>query len=167
MSSIKTLFVLRHAKSSWDDYEESDFDRPLTSRGLKDISKLALARENELREVGIIVSSPANRAVHTTITLCGAANIPLSVISLNGHLYETTEQVVKSIVSGLPVEKNCALIVGHNPTFTYFVNEFLPEPIENLPTGALVRLDFTAENWSGLHRDNLLRSWFDYPKNYL
>ncbi len=166
MSSTKTLFVLRHAKSSWDDYEKSDFDRPLTSRGLKDISKLALARENELREIEVIVSSPANRAIHTTITLCGAVNLPYSVILLNSNLYETTEQVVKSIVSGLPVEKSCVMIVGHNPTFTYFVNEFIPQPIENLPTGGLVRLDFSVANWADLHRDNLLRSWIDYPKNY-
>lgn len=166
MSSIKTLFVLRHAKSSWDDYEKSDFDRPLTSRGINDISKLALARENELREIEVIVSSPANRAVHTTITLCGVAKLPLSIITLNDHLYETTEQVVNKIVNNLPADKSCAMIVGHNPTFTYFVNGFISQQIENLPTGGLVRLDFSATSWRDLHRNNLQSSWFDFPKNY-
>jgi phosphohistidine phosphatase len=166
MSGKKTLFVLRHSKSSWDDIDKSDFDRPLQNSGIKDARKLSNALKNELRCIDKIVTSPANRAIHTAILLCEGSELPLNLLSANRDLYESSLSIVKRIVSELPNEKNCILIVGHNPTFTDFVNRYLTEPIDNLPTTGLVKLVFDTNTWEEMVLTKPIESQIYFPKSF-
>lgn len=166
MSNIKTLFVLRHGKSSWDDSEKSDFDRSLVARGITDTIIMAKSGHDELSQIESIISSPACRAVHSAVTFCRAIGLPVNKISLNADLYETTAHVVLDVVRGFDNSINSVLLVGHNPTFTNFVNIFLLQPIDNLPTAGLVCIRFRAERWCEVLKSNLLTSWIDSPKNH-
>ncbi len=166
MVSSKTLFVLRHAKSSWDETEKRDFDRPLKARGIDDALNLANSIRKELVDIDVIISSPANRAIHTAILICQAVGLPLDIIQLNEKLYETYEEEVERIVKSLPNHVNTAMIVGHNPTFTYFANKFIPSPIDNIPTSGIVQLQFDITSWSDISRNKLKSSFFDFPKNH-
>jgi phosphohistidine phosphatase len=166
MSTTKTLFVLRHAKSAWDDVNKSDFDRPLTFKGISDATKLAGHLKNELKEIELVISSSANRAAHTATIFCSTVGVPLDSIVLNNSFYETSVSEVLHIVRTISNDIKCAMLVGHNPTFTSLVNQFLPQSIDNLPTSGLVRLDFNIESWSEIRKENLQSSWVDFPKNH-
>ena len=166
MSKTKTLYVLRHAKSSWDEMDKNDFDRALKSRGIDDARKLAHIHRNELSDVDIVVSSPANRAIHTAILFCQTIGLPMQIIHINENIYESYEDEIERIVRAFPDEVSKAIIVGHNPTFTYFANRFLPNSIENIPTSGIVKLEFSAKSWENIAKNNLVSHFFDYPKNY-
>jgi phosphohistidine phosphatase len=164
MNSSKTLFVLRHAKSCWEEFGTSDFDRPLKAKGILDTQNLAKTFKDDFLKIEVVVSSPANRAIHTAILICKTIGLPLDRIKLNEILYETSETVVDSIVRGLPNELNVAMIVGHNPTFTNFANNFLTKPIDNLPTTGLVKLQFSSKVWSAISRNNVVSEYVECPK---
>lgn len=164
--SSKTLFVLRHAKSSWDETDKRDFDRPLKARGIEDAHNLANALKHELSSIDIVVSSPANRAIHTSIIICQTAGLPLEIIQLNEQLYDTNEDEVERIVRSFSDDISTAIIVGHNPTFTYFANRFMSKSIDNIPTSGIVKLEFEVDSWNDISRNNLKTSFFDFPKNH-
>ena len=160
----KELFVLRHAKSSWDEPNVDDVDRGLTSRGITDAYSIANRQKKLLKEVDLILTSRANRATHTATIFADIIGYPFDKIKLSSNLYEISETQLITIVKGLPDELARVLIVGHNPTFTYFVNKYLKSPIDNIPTAGIVGLSFHAISWKDISRDNLQSSFFEYPK---
>lgn len=166
MDSSKTLFVLRHAKSDWGEEDLRDFDRPLKTRGIVDARNIAHSLRNELRSVEMVLSSPANRAIHTAILFCQTIGLPVDLIKIKDNLYETTEGEVDKIVKSLPEDICTAMVVSHNPTLTYFANMYFPYPIDNIPTSGIVKLEFGVNSWSKISRDNLVSSFFDFPKNH-
>jgi phosphohistidine phosphatase len=166
MNSSKTLFVLRHAKSSWDETDKRDIDRPLNSRGINNAHNLANALRDELIIIDAVVSSPANRAIHTSIIFCQVAELPLEIIQLNEKLYDTNEDEVERIVRAFSDDINSVMIVGHNPAFTYFANRYALKSIKNIPTSGIVKLEFEVNSWNDISRSNVKSSSFDFPKNH-
>lgn len=166
MGNSKTLIVLRHAKSSWEETDKSDFDRALKDRGIKEICLLAQAVKETLGGIDTIFSSPANRAIHTAILFAQTIGFPTENIRIIEGLYETNELYVEGFVKSLPDEMKSVAIVGHNPTSTDFVNLFLEQGIDNIPTSGLVKLIFNTNSWKGISRSSLTSSFFDFPKNH-
>ncbi len=162
---MKTLYILRHAKSSWDEPEKSDFDRSLKMRGINDVKLLAKKVKGDTDGIDLIISSPANRAIHTAILFAQAVGFPMDKLLIKENLYETTELEVQKLVKSLPDNLNKVMIVGHNPTSTHFTNLFLKETIFNIPTSGLVGLTFSVDKWVDIERGNLCASFFDFPKN--
>ncbi len=160
----KELFVLRHAKSSWDEPNVDDVDRALTSRGINDAHSIANRQKKLLKEVDLILTSHANRATHTATIIAEVIGYSFDKIKISASLYETSEGELMSLIKSLPNELARVLIVGHNPTFTYFVNRFLKDPIDNIPTAGIVGLSFNSVSWRDISRDNLQSSFFEYPK---
>jgi phosphohistidine phosphatase len=166
MSHQKTLFILRHAKSTWDEIGKRDFDRTLKTRGIDDIKLLSKVISKEIKNLDLILSSPANRAIHTAILLAQTVGFPMEKIRIKEDLYETDEDQVELIVRSLHNDLNTVMIVGHNPTSTYFVNRFLMEAIDNIPTAGLVRLTFNIDSWQDIGKKHLESSSFDFPRKY-
>jgi phosphohistidine phosphatase len=164
-NTLKELIVMRHAKSSWDEAGVSDFERTLKPRGIKDAQFIAHRNKDYLAKLDMIFTSPANRAFQTTNLVCSAADIDRTIIRVVDELYETNSNAMLKFVKLLSPNLRRVMIVGHNPTSTDFVNKFLKEPIDNLPTSGLVTLSFDVENWAEINRNNLLFSSIDYPKN--
>ena len=160
----KELFILRHAKSSWDEPNVDDVDRALTPRGVNDAHTIANRQKKLLKGVELILTSHANRATHTATIFADVIGYPFDKIKISANLYEISEVQLISIVNALPYELARVLIVGHNPTFTYFVNRYLKIPIDNIPTAGIVGLSFNATTWKDISRDNLQSSFFEYPK---
>ena len=160
----KELFVLRHAKSSWDEPNVDDVDRALTPRGINDAHTIANRQKKLLKGVDLILASHANRATHTATIFADVIGYSFDNIKISANLYDISEIQLISIVKGLPDELTRVLIVGHNPTFTYFVNRFLKSPIENIPTAGIVGLSFNTASWKDISSDNLQSSFFEYPK---
>ncbi|RPH31839.1 MAG: histidine phosphatase family protein [Bacteroidales bacterium] len=160
----KELIVIRHAKSSWDEPNTDDADRALISRGIADAYAMANRQKKILKSIDLVLTSHANRATHTATIFAGIIGYPYEKIKLSSKLYEISEHQLISIVKSLPNDLSRVIIVGHNPTFTYFVNKYLKSPIDNIPTAGMVGLSFHTDSWSDISKDNLQSSFFEYPK---
>lgn len=162
--AYKEIFVLRHAKSSWDEPNVDDVDRALTPRGINDAHSIATRQKKLLKDVDLIITSHANRAIHTATIFAEVIEYPFERIKISANIYEIGESQLISLVKAIPDEFARVLIVGHNPTFTYFVNRYLKNPIDNIPTAGIVGFSFNTAFWKDISRDNLQSSFFEYPK---
>ena len=143
---MKRLLLLRHAKSSWDDQNLADFDRPLNDRGKAAapfMGELIAARDLIPDE---IVSSPAKRAVQTATLFkdSGGFEVP---IRLDERIYEAGPQTLKHVVSEFREELDVVMMVGHNPGFEGFVS-LLTGNQESMPTAAVAVIDLNIDKWS-------------------
>ena len=143
---MKTLYLLRHAKSSWTDTSLADFDRPLNGRGQNAAPFMGevMARKGLLPD--LIISSPAKRATQTAILIkesCGS-NAP---IQYDEKIYEASPQALKGVISQAGNDLESVMIVGHNPGIEGLIN-YLTGNLEPMPTAALavILLDIAAWN---------------------
>ena len=145
---MKTLYLLRHAKSSWDDPSLKDFDRPLNDRGLKAAPRVgAYMLKKEIRP-DFMLSSPALRARQTTHIVCEAAGLS-SLINFDERIYEAGVQRLFEIVTGFADGINTALMVGHNPGFEELLSALTGES-QRMPTAALACIELKIKKWSDL-----------------
>lgn len=144
---MKTLYLLRHAKSSWLNPDLDDFDRPLLEKGLKR-SKLIIdyLLENDI-QVDLIISSPAARALATAEIFARALNYPVDSITKEKKLYFGDSDSYYEQFFDVPKHVNSMMLVGHNPSITNFANQFLETKIDYLPTSGLVSISFNTDKW--------------------
>ena len=143
---MKTLYLLRHAKSSWGDASLSDFERPLNPRGLNAAPFMgALMRERALR-VDTIISSPAARALATAELVCGEID-HTQEIALDARVYEASVEDLLRIISEIGDGYDSALLVGHNPGFEDTAR-YLTNQIFAMPTASLAIIDLQIDRWA-------------------
>lgn len=154
---MKTIYVLRHAKSDWGDESLLDFDRPLNHRG----RKAAKAVGHELRERGIrpdlVIASPAVRAKQTVERVIEGIGEDLRVTE-DRRIYEASTGTLMEILREAPDDSEQLMIVGHNPGFQNLVVA-LTEPCalrdevqSKFPTAALAEIRFSIDLWRELER---------------
>jgi phosphohistidine phosphatase len=164
---MKTLLIVRHAKSSWKAPRLTDHHRPLNKRGKKAAPEMG----RRLKKRGVIpdaiVSSDARRAMDTAVPIAETLGLSNTAIHQEPELYHAGSDHILDIVRQFPDQWNQVMVVGHNPGFTELANLFYPSHIANLPTAGVVELRFNASSWKRIHRDNLAASSFDFPKNKL
>lgn len=146
----KTLFVLRHAKSSWAETDKRDKDRALKAKGISDIINIARAFGPKVQSLDLIITSSANRAVHTAILFAETIGFPHGNIRIEPAIYQADDQELIDMIKELPDELSSIMIVGHNPTLTYLVNRFVTSGIYEMPTSGLVGIEFSAESWKNI-----------------
>ena len=145
---MKTLYILRHAKSSWDDATMTDFERPLNQRGLKAAPFIGKLMKERGLVPDVILSSPAKRACETAKLVCESAGFDMQ-IKFDQRIYEATVGTLVSIVMEIDDSFDSALLVGHNPGAEGFVF-YLTGEIAPMPTAALAVLDLEIENWNAI-----------------
>jgi phosphohistidine phosphatase len=161
---VKQLILVRHAKSSWKDPGLADADRPLNERGKRDAPDMGKRLARRGVRPDLIVSSPARRAVATAKLLAAELAYPPADIEIVKTLYEASEGVWLAIVRGLPAYVRSAMIVGHNPEITAFVNCLCPAGIDNVPTCGMLILGYETDSWGDVGRCEALEWDFDYPR---
>ncbi len=161
---MKTLFVVRHAKSSWNDSLLADHERPLNKRGKKAAPEMGRRLSKTGVAMDTIVSSNARRALDTAAAMARALGVKTSVIRTEPGLYHASADGILEIIYQLDDRLETVMMVGHNPGLTRLANRFLPQPIENIPTAGVVRLEFMTDTWRLIDGGNLTSSDFDYPK---
>ena len=162
---MKTLFLLRHAKSSWDFPDLRDFERPLAARGDREaplMGRRFLERESSVER---IISSPAVRARATAKLMAEAIGFPADEIVSNPDLYFCGPSMYLKAASLVDDDFNSLMLVGHNPTITDFANEMTNADIANIPTCGLVELALPIDHWSEISPGNSTLVEFDFPKN--
>ncbi len=164
---MRTLFLIRHAKSSWDHPGLRDIDRPLNGRGQSDAPKMAQLLKKQGIEPDLVVSSPAKRAFSTALIFAGTLGVPDEKMILDPNIYEAVPNDILRIISRLPENAHTVLLFGHNPTFTELANRFSDSFIDNVPTCGIVQIESTAPDWQSFYEGNArVRAYF-FPKEYL
>jgi len=142
---MKTLYVLRHAKSSWEDADLADFDRPLNVRGEATAPFMGEGMKRYGFAPEVILASPALRAKETAIRVKDAAEFAAE-IKFKERIYEATPQTLLQVVTAIDDRNSSAMIVGHNPGMEGFVR-LLTGKHEPMPTAALAIIDLDILGW--------------------
>jgi phosphohistidine phosphatase len=161
---MKTLFLLRHAKSSWDDPELKDFERPLSDRGIGDVPTMASRFMQGHSGLDCIISSPAVRAKTTARLFAKQIGFPRGDIISNPELYFAGTNMFLKAASLVDETCESAMLVGHNPAITDFVDSMAAVDIDNIPTCGLIELSLPIGNWSDVQLGAATLVNFDYPK---
>jgi phosphohistidine phosphatase len=164
MPKTRTLYIGRHAKSSWDIPGRDDVDRPLADRGVKDAYEMVRRMKERDEKPEMIISSPASRALHTAIIFARGLRFPFARFRINEDLYMGGEDAVLEVIREVDDNIGSLMIFGHNPDFTYLANYFLTETVNNIPTCGLLKLDFDAAGWMNISKTSLVHYFLDIPK---
>lgn len=161
---MKTLLIVRHAKSSWNNASISDQDRPLNDRGRRDAPLMAqrLIRTNVT--IDLFVSSPALRARTTAELFMRAYGRPEKELLIIPSLYHAAVQVFKEVITGLGDRYDSVALFSHNPGITAFVNTLTSVRLDNMPTCGIFAVTSLAASWSEFPTAGTTFWFFDYPK---
>jgi phosphohistidine phosphatase len=160
---MKTLFVIRHAKSSWDDPALPDKDRPLDDRGKRDAPKMGKRLAKRDVNPDLILSSPAMRALTTAQIIARKLDYKLQDIVVDDRLYAGEMDDLLNVIQQLDDKLERVMLVGHNPELTELAYR-LSSGITHMPTCAVAELTFDAKSWSNIGKAKLAKVALDYPK---
>lgn len=161
----KTLLLVRHAKSSWDNFSLSDFDRPLNDRGKNDAPKMAKRLRKKGFKIDAFVSSPAKRAKKTAECFIKEYGKDDSEIIFISSLYEASVSDFNAAIKSLDDKYKSVAIFSHNPGITQFANELVAgADIANMPTCSVFAVHSDAESWVEFSKTTKEFLFFDYPK---
>jgi phosphohistidine phosphatase len=159
---MKTLLLMRHAKSSWDNPAWRDFDRPLNGRGLKAAPLVGRYLRAQGLQPDIIVSSPANRAQHTAQLVKEAARFA-APIRYEAGIYEASVKDLFNVIYALEETAQTALLVGHNPGFSNLLSS-LSGVYEQMPTAAAACLELNIAAWPEARAGGGRLAWLVKPR---
>ncbi|GAC1443312.1 MAG: histidine phosphatase family protein [Sediminibacterium sp.] len=161
---MKTLLIIRHAKSSWNNALLNDFDRPLNERGRNDAPMMAKKLRDRKLPVNAFVSSPAERAFATAAYFAEAFGVKKKDIIRIPELYHATVPVFYTTVSRIADDIATAALFSHNPGITAFVNELTGTRIDNMPTCGIFAVKAPISQWKDFAGAEKQFLFFDYPK---
>lgn len=161
---MKFLYIVRHAKSSWDFSGISDHERPLKQKGRKRTLQIAKFLLENNTKPDLIVSSFALRAHDTAVLLASGLSYPKNEIRVENNLYHSNVDILLDHIYSLSNSMNSVMFVGHNPTFTEFANYFLAKKIEWLPTSGVVCIAFETNKWEDIHHAKKITKFVISPK---
>lgn len=161
---MKTLYLVRHAKSSWDDPSLTDQQRPLNKRGHKSAQLMGQRLSQHQIEVELIISSPALRALTTARYLADAIDYDQDTIQIDSDMYFSGIEGMLTLVQNCDPAINALMLVGHNPDMTAFSNFLCGYHTSNMPTCAISTIEFDTE-WEKISRSKGTLVDYDYPKN--
>jgi len=163
---MKTLYIIRHAKSSWDDTAVADYDRGLNDRGKQDAPRMGKRlKEKEIRP-DLLLSSPAKRALSTAKRIAEVLNYPKKNIKTDHQLYHASEDKMLAVINDINDKHDTVFLFGHNPGLTDFVNTIMETEvnIENVPTCGVIAVKFRVNSWKDVSWATGKLIFFDYPK---
>jgi phosphohistidine phosphatase len=164
---MKTLYIIRHGKSSWDDPSLDDFDRPLNKRG--NLNAPMMGKRLKARKIhpDHILSSSATRAKATAEHIGIALRFPVEKITYSPTLYHAESAQILQIIKQIDNQHNVLFVVGHNPGLTDFSNRIRNDrnTILNIPTCGIVAFRFDVHYWNEVSWGTGQLLNFDYPKN--
>ena len=161
---MKTLFLVRHAKSSWENLTLSDHERPLNERGEQDAPRMGKRLVSRGVKPDILISSPALRAYSTAVKIAAEISYPKDDIQIHDSLYFKGIRGILDIVHSLKPRVGTAMLFGHNPTMTMLVNALAQTNIANVPTCGIAEIRFYTEFWEDIGEGLGVMQLFDYPK---
>lgn len=163
---MKTIYLIRHAKSDWNNPNLSDFDRPLNKRGKKDAPFMGKKLNSLTPNIDLIIASPAKRALETVKAICPEIDYSFDNIQFDESVYHSSYNNLNSIVNNLNNELNSIALVGHNPGLTNFSNYLTDNYIDNIVTSGIVKIKLDIDNWNEIVEGVGSKVFYIYPKMY-
>jgi phosphohistidine phosphatase len=160
----KTLYLMRHAKSSWGDMTLGDFDRPLNERGQRDAPEMGRRLKKRDVKPEIILCSPARRTHQTVERLIRELGGTMKAVQFDDRIYEADPETLLELIRSLPDTCSSAMLIGHNPSMGWLVNHLSDVRIEKMPTCAVATLELPSPNWKNTGTETARLLEFDYPK---
>ena len=158
-----TLYIIRHAKASHDQYFPSDFYRTLDQKGYKEAQLMAafMSGKNDLPQ--LIISSPAIRAYSTALIFANQLNYLPENILLKDAIYDAPFNTLYKVLQETNDEHYSVALFGHNPGFTDLLNDLCGFTIDNLPTAGIACITLKNKNWSRLQSGDGKLIYIKYP----
>ena len=161
---MKTLYIVRHAKSSWEYSGIEDIDRPLKRRGIKDAHLMSKFLSKEIPKPDVFMSSSANRALHTAVIFCENFDYPLSNLKIRRQLYSFSDGYLVKTVKALDDAFSTAIIFSHDHGINTFVKKFGNKPLAHVTTCGIIGIQFEEKHWKNLKKGKTVMS--EFPKNH-
>jgi len=160
---LKTLYFIRHAKSSWE-FDVSDDKRPLNEKGLHDAGLIGKElKEKITKKLDRILCSPAERAYTTAQIVLDHMDIKEDLFSVEPRLYDFAGGLVTEVIQECDDDINTLMIFGHNHAFTYLANQYGDLVIDNIPTAGVVAIEFDVAQWGNITKGKTIFTL--YPKS--
>ena len=164
MEKTKTVYIVRHAKSSWDNFALSDHDRPLLPVGIKKTKRISKYLKSKKVLPDLFISSSAVRAFETARLIAKGIGYETDAIDNRKELYHAGIDEIYDELFSIDNSVNSVMIFGHNPTFTFFVNNFVSPEIDNLPTSGVVGVEFKANSWESIANAKFKVNFVVFPR---
>ena len=163
MPSRKTLFIVRHGKSSWEYENISDIDRPLKLRGIRNAYEMARRLKIECQVPELFISSPANRALHTASIFLNVYELGYDRLKVQELLYGGGVDGITGIIKSQSPAVSKLMIFGHNPDFSDLATTFAKKSYVELPTCGIAIFEFNSTAWEKIGRNNVVSEYYDSP----
>lgn len=161
-----TLFLIRHAKSSWDNHGISDRDRPLNKRGKKDAPLMGEILHSKNESASLIISSPAKRALATSEFIAEKIGYNKHSIITEDRLYMADIKDFYEVIKKIPSVNESVMLFSHNYGITDFANHICDSKIENIPTCGIVKIKFNLTGWKDIAETRGKSEFFIFPKMF-
>jgi phosphohistidine phosphatase len=161
---MKTLYIVRHAKSSWEYDSIEDIDRPLKKRGIKDAHLISKFLSKKIEKPDVFITSSANRALHTAVIFFVKINFSKANIKIKRQLYSFSDGYLVKTVHALDDGFSSAVIFSHDHGINTFVNKFGSKPLAHVPTCGVIALQFHEKHWKNIKKGETIL--VEFPKNY-
>lgn len=144
---MKTLLLVRHAKSSWNDADVSDMDRPLKRSGVKDAIEVSEKLKSKKVTPDILITSPAVRAMTTALIFARTLKYHYNRIVINEMVYDFSKDALLPLLRNIDDKYDVVMLIGHDPAFTYLLNDLTGKAFEKMPTAAVAKINFSVKQW--------------------
>ena len=159
---MKTIIFLRHAKSSWENFQIPDHERPLNNRGRRDGPRMAKYLAKQIDRVDLIVMSSAQRTRETSLYF--VEEFLIKDQAIKDELYDCSSSAFLDEIWSLPKDVDTVLFVGHNPTITEIGMQIQPDFMQNIPTCGMLITQTKETEWANVNFTSLKLKTFMYPK---
>ncbi|MBL4724829.1 MAG: histidine phosphatase family protein [Lutibacter sp.] len=161
---MKTLYIVRHAKSSWTYDGIKDIDRPLKKRGINDAYLISNVLQKKIASPDVFISSCANRALHTGMIFSYAFNYPLANLKISKSLYSFSDGYLIKTVKALDDGFDSAIIFSHDHGISDFVNKFGDIHVDAVPTCGVIGIKFKNNHWKNIKSGTTFLT--EFPRHY-
>jgi phosphohistidine phosphatase len=164
---MKTIYLVRHAKSDKGNPLLKDIDRPLNDRGYSDAYFMSSLMVKERHAPDILLSSPAIRAYSTALVFLKKFGFGTENLILHDGLYEEDTRNYADAIKSLPDKYDSVMLFAHNPTITEAANAFSEQPVNDFPTCGICCISFDIKKWKEISEKKGRQKFFYSPKNHL
>ncbi len=162
---MKTLFLVRHAKSSHSLIGGKDIERPLNERGIEDANKMSKRLLSKNFSFDAFISSPAKRALTTCNLFAKVFNMQPANIIIENKLYEAIKEDFYDVVKNTDNHFSGIALFSHNPGISYFVHSLTDKKIDGMPTCGVFGVEADIDSWKDFTQAEKKFCYFDFPKN--
>ena len=163
---MKTLYLVRHAKSSWKYPKLDDFERPLNKRGRRNAPFMGSVLKELKVAPDLVLSSPANRAATTARAIADHIDYPLDDIQYSEIIYSFSENALIHVIRQIDDKIKAAMVVGHNPALTELANSIGDTAISNIPTCGVCCVNLNISSWADFGDQRGKLKFFEFPKKH-